>query len=148
MPCKPKPSRTPPPLPLSHLVVPHEDLDPGLLGHVLHPLQLRHGRRAGLLEVDALAPRLDALREEAGVVGGPAGDERDARLCRLGEVGHGRDEAGAVLGRCLGGPFVELGPAGSLGTRSQEPSLDDVVERGRRTPVRVFVVVTKPINRK
>ena len=108
------PSRTLRPF-RSHLVVPHENLNPSLLGHILHPLQLLHGRRAGLLEVDALAPRIDALPEETGVVGGPAGDEGDARLRGIGEVGHGRQEAGAVLGRGFGSPFVELAGTNQVG---------------------------------
>jgi len=66
-----------------HLVVPHQHRGARRLGLVLHMLQFLDRGRPGLLEVYALASRLDALPQQARVVGRPSGDEGHARLLRL-----------------------------------------------------------------
>mmetsp|Transcript_15330 Transcript_15330/g.31115 ORF Transcript_15330/g.31115 Transcript_15330/m.31115 type:complete len:281 (-) Transcript_15330:216-1058(-) len=118
------------------LIIPHQNLHPLLRRHVPHLLQLLHRRSARLLQINALAPGVDALLQQARIVRRPSRNERHARLGRRREFGHRGEEGGrryvrgGGIGREGGGPVVEFGAAGSFGSGAEEPRLDDVVEGG------------------
>mmetsp|Transcript_23863 Transcript_23863/g.66676 ORF Transcript_23863/g.66676 Transcript_23863/m.66676 type:complete len:443 (-) Transcript_23863:92-1420(-) len=109
------------------LVVPHEHFDAGVLGFLLHLLQLGDGWGTWLLKVDALAALGDALGQQTRVVGRAAGDEGKTRGGWWWEVVEAGSEGGSVLGLGIHLPLLEFLAGWGLGSTTQEPWLNDVV---------------------
>ena len=113
------------------LVVAHEDFDTGVFGFLFHLFELLDGGRPGFFEVDALGSVGNGFGQETRIVGGASADQGETGCSRGRQITESQGEFDTVLGLPFGLLIGKLLTRFRIFASTQEPRLNDVIQRRR-----------------